>query len=472
MKIGLKNNRRIRRRWIRIGIFLLFLFGLSMSLQAQCSGGSQVGSLQTPCNDQSNNVGAISYTKYIAVNVVKGVNYKFSNGSGITLYNDATNTQVAYTSGSSISYTSEFTGILRVYSCSFWWPQTITFEATNQGSNTEDNQSDCGADSWIGHMYKRMDSNASAPSNANAFTSYVGYFTESETFSENFGASQNCFATYSAGSNRINTYTEYFAVKFCNQSVRPKGAYIISAITADDGVRLSVDGTLVMNKWVQQSATTYSKILFEHSGNSQLLLEYYESAGQNQISFGTMTRVNNNLTSNISQVVCSGSSPSQIGGTNTLTTSPVSSTSGYSVSYQWQISTDNINFTNISGATSMNYTPTLSTNGTYYYRRIASVSYTNPGTIPIVANDISNVATVVYYNKPNGTFTGSTICEGESTAQLLFTSSAGIGPFSLVINGITYNNVTSGVPIQITAPTSTTIYNLTKITDSNGCVNP
>lgn len=321
-------------------------------------------------------------------------------------------------------------------------------------------------------MYKRLDATAGPPSDPNAFTSYVGNFKENESFTEGFGGNTNCFPTFSNNNNWINTYTEYFAVRFCNQSVKPAGAYVISAITADDGVRLNVDGNLIMNRWIEQAPTTYNNILFSHSGNSQLKLEYYESGGQNTIEFGTMTRVNNVLNSNITQTLCQGGTNLQIGGTNTLTTAPVSSNSGYSVTYQWQVSTNNVNFSNISGATAQNYTPTQTAPGNYYFRRIANVSATNPGSIAVTAQDISNVAQLTIRPKPNGVLTGSMICEGDPTATLTFTSSLGTGPFSLIINGVTYNNVNTGVPFTVTAPATTTVYNLTKITDSYGCINP
>lgn len=454
-------------------IYLFIAFFLySFTLNSQCSGSTQYSTNRIPCVAQSNSIITVPNGRYILVYVISGVNYYFSSTrNGITLVNHSTNAQVGHTTTSSIYYTSNFSGLLRVYNCN---SQTadLSYSATNQGSNNVDNQSNCGSNNWIGHIYKRLDATAGPPTNANAFTSYIGYFTEGESFTEGFGGNTNCFPTFSNNNNWINTYTEYFAVRFCNQSVKPSGAYVISAITADDGVRLNVDGNLIMNRWIEQAPTTYYNILFSHSGNSQLKLEYYESGGQNTIAFGTMTRVNNVLNSNTTQTLCQGGTNLQIGGTNTLTDAPVSSSSGYSVTYQWQVSTDNVNFSNISGATAQNYTPTQTAPGNYYFRRIANVSATNPGSIAVTAQDISNVAQLTIRPKPNGVLTGSVICEGDPTATLTFTSNLGTGPFSLIINGVTYNNVNTGVPFTVTAPVTTTVYNLTKITDSYGCINP
>jgi hypothetical protein len=73
---------------------------------------------------------------------------------------------------------------------------------------------------------------------------------------------------------------------------------------------------------------------------------------------------------------------------------------------------------------------------------------------------------------PTGTLSGSTICNG-SPGKLTFTASAGTGPFILVINGVTYTNISSGVPFNVSvAPTTTTVYNLTSISDANNNTNP
>ncbi len=454
-----------------IFLFIAFLF-YSITLNSQCTGGSQIGTNQIPCSGSTNSVNNIGIGNYILVYVINGVNYNFSsNRNGITLVNDLTNNQVGHTTNNSISYTSNFSGSLRVYNCSTA-SSTLTYSATNLGSNIQDNQNNCGSNSWVIHFFDIKDNATNPPSNSDAFSSYIGYNTLNETLNESFGGNNNCFPALSNGSNTINVWTETFAAKLCNQSIRNQGAYIISALNDNDGCRLTVDGTLIMNRWDNQGPHNNSNILFSHTGNSSLLLEYFENNGANTLEFGTITRVNNVLNSNTTQTLCQGGTNLQIGGTNTLTDAPVSSSSGYSVTYQWQVSTDNVNFSNISGTTAQNYTPTQTAPGNYYFRRIANVSATNPGSIAVTAQDISNVAQLTIRPKPNGVLTGSMICEGDPTATLTFTSNLGTGPFSLIINGVTYNNVNTGVPFTVTAPATTTVYNLTKITDSYGCINP
>jgi hypothetical protein len=70
---------------------------------------------------------------------------------------------------------------------------------------------------------------------------------------------------------------------------------------------------------------------------------------------------------------------------------------------------------------------------------------------------------------PQGSLSANPICTG-GTGQLTFTASSGNGPYSLVINGVTYNNITSGVAFNANPnPSSTTNYTLTSVTDANGC---
>jgi hypothetical protein len=52
------------------------------------------------------------------------------------------------------------------------------------------------------------------------------------------------------------------------------------SVTTDDGARLYVDGQLVIDRWFDQGATTYTTDLVLTSGNHEVKLEYYErSAG-------------------------------------------------------------------------------------------------------------------------------------------------------------------------------------------------
>src|SRR5262249_47593988 len=50
-------------------------------------------------------------------------------------------------------------------------------------------------------------------------------------------------------------------------------------VTADDGVRLYVDGRLKLDKWFNQAPTTYTADVYIPWGNHDIKLEYYEAVG-------------------------------------------------------------------------------------------------------------------------------------------------------------------------------------------------
>lgn len=306
---------------------------------------------------------------------------------------------------------------------------TATFPSVSSDSQTR-----AGADTWIGHVYKRTDGTAGAPTDANAFTNYYGIITESEIFNESFGGTNFCLPLTANESTR-SIYTEYFAVRYRMNSSK-EGIYV-AHMGSDDGVRLTVDGTKVYDRWIERGYTVDTVVLFKLSGTSNLLLEYYESAGGNQISFQNLSKVSNNLTSGTTQKICSSSIGSQISGNNVFTDPPIGSRAIFTVSYQWQQSTDQNIWSDISGATSQNYTPSGFLEGTYYIRRKLTVSRTNPGSIVVSAIDYSNIATLTV--RPvfaAGTIanTGQTICSGTvPTTQIGSTADAGGGD-----NTITY----------------------------------
>ncbi len=559
----MKFNAILLWAFAHIGLLLL-----SSASYAQCSGGSSVGSPVSICigNGTTPSVAGVGVGNYTVLNVIKGLQYTVTNsGNGITVLNGSTT--VHNGSGTTITFTAELSGQVRVYNCrpSGTGTTTIT-HAFAGGSNTQDNATAAGTNQWLAHYYKRADGSASAPNETNGFSRYIGNGATplSESFDYGFGGDGVCLDMYSNGTLMGSLYTEYFATRFRMNSSKPKGIYLAD-MGADDGVRLTVDNVLVFNRWVEQSYTTYLKQVFKLTGNSSLLLEYYESAGGNRASFQNLSKVPNAITAD--QSVCSGGTLSPLTGNNAYTDAPIASAGGFTVGYQWQLSSDSLSFSNISGATGNSYTPAVTAAGTYYYRRVLSVTrtndgmpaattwtdesnvvkvvirpvptitlsggtnvcknaaspnitFTNPAAIPVTvtyklnggANQTINVpasgtatlavpttttgtfayvvqsvafqsapacsntqsatATVVVNSLPDGTISAasSPVCQGNSIS-LIFTATSGSGPFSLIINGTTYTNIASGTPFTVVNnATATTTFNLTKITDNNGCV--
>jgi hypothetical protein len=129
------------------------------------------------------------------------------------------------------------------------------------------------ANQWIGYVYTGMN-----------FNTYKGYVFEgssaSANFNEGFGGGG---VTY--GTSDCPITTTQFSVRYRLQTTLPTGIYKI-IVGGDDGYRLSLDGgsTYVINQWFDQSyaTTTYTATL---SGKYNMVLEYYQDGGANQVSF-------------------------------------------------------------------------------------------------------------------------------------------------------------------------------------------
>ncbi|RFM31359.1 Ig-like domain-containing protein, partial [Chitinophaga silvisoli] len=140
--------------------------------------------------------------------------------------------------------------------------------------------------------------------------------------------------------------------------------------------------------------------------------------------------------------------------------------------YQWQQSTDNTTFTDISGATSASYDPPLITTTTYYRRSVVSGACTTPGYSNVVTITIQPAIT-------NNTITApatTTFCSSGDAAVISGTAPAGgSGAFSYQwqssTDNSTFTNI-SGATAQTYDPpaaTSTTYYR--RLVTSGACSN-
>jgi len=121
--------------------------------------------------------------------------------------------------------------------------------------------------------------------------------------------------------------------------------------------------------------------------------------------------VNNVITAPAVTSFCGSGDPAIITGTT-----PSGGTSTYT--YQWQSSTDNINFTNIAGATSISYDPSVINATTYYRRTVTSGICNGPVNSNIVTFAVSG--SLVVFSMP-----ADTICLGKSVILNAFG-----GPFT------------------------------------------
>jgi hypothetical protein len=435
--------------------------------------------------------------QYVILDVVKGFSYTFSIGdvfSGVNeslnIIDSATNNNVSPTAfssaatGTSVNWVATFSGSIKIV--------LTTNDCSNTGAtggpmqlklnsvgNTLDLQTVFGTDTWVGHVYNWTgasppggSSSPAALATTNPFTAanYVGYYNQnSEAFSQSFIGNTTCFPVLTNGVNRTDVYTEQFAVRYRMKSTRAAGCYI-ATMNADDGLRLYVDGALVFDAWKDQGNSTYGSVLIYLNGNSDLVFDYYENGGGNTVGFSLAPFVlsSNTITAPNPNVLCSGTAPGAITGTFTYNGATVNPT----INFQWQSSTDNLNWTNIPGATLQNYTPaavtTTTSNVIVYYRRIVVGSSAATSGCSYTSNVIQITTSAAI-----GTI-GSVV---GSTPQCV--SSTGlIYSVSPVTNGLTYSwSLPSNWTITAGAGTNTITVSIAangvsgnvSVTASNGC---
>jgi hypothetical protein len=145
---------------------------------------------------------------------------------------------------------------------------------------------------WIGYVYTGQN-----------FNNYQGDVTEGTAASPNFNETFGGGATY--GTNGCSITTTHFSVRYKLTQSFASSNYTIT-VGGDDGYRLSLDGgaTWVINMWQDQSyaTSTYTVAL---NGSYNIVLEYYQDAGANRVSF------------NIAQI-CTGTGNPATFGTNNV----------------------------------------------------------------------------------------------------------------------------------------------------------
>ncbi|HRG18175.1 MAG TPA: hypothetical protein PLP39_03735 [Flavobacterium lutivivi] len=483
--------------------FVLFFALKSNLIFSQCAYTgtplTQAGSTYTFCIDNSNTIttATVRSGQYVVVNVVKGFNYTFSIGNvfnggraeNLTILNASTNANVSPaafssgTSGTSLTWTASLTGQIKILlsrgSCANDNATGGTMTLTlNSVGNTQDSQTTFGTNQWVGHVYNWTGTappggtSPSTPSATNPFTSanYVGYYNvNSETISENFGGDYNCFQVYSNGANATNIYTEQYAVRYRMRSTKV-GCYL-ATFNGDDGIRVYVDGVKVFDEWKEQPPTGYGNVLLYLNGNSDIIFDFYENGGQNTANFSLAPFTSNpNTISQTTVNVCSGVLPGALDG-NAYTYN--GGTANPSITFQWQSSTDNVTFTNISGATSEDYTPptqtTTTTNIIRYYRRIVTASAGNAGGCTYNSNVVTVTTSPGTPSTP-GTISG-TVTQCPSLTGQIYSIAAVNNANNYTWSVPTGWSITSGngtTSITVTTGTTGQNGNIT-VNASNGC---
>ncbi|MCP2029933.1 hypothetical protein L1276_005130, partial [Flavobacterium sp. HSC-32F16] len=431
---------------------------------------SQAGSDYSFCIDYSNTqTGTVSSGQYTVVNVISGYNYTFSVGNifpgneNLTLLDNSNNNLSPSVSssgatGTSITWTANFSGQIRVFlagSCTDTNSGTMTL-TLNSSRNNLDSQTTAGANNtWIGHVYNSTGAAPSPFTNAN----YAGYYTiGTENFDTNFGDDYTCFPISSNGVQRASMYTEGFAVRYRMQSTRPAGCYLIRII-GDDGVRLSINnGGYVLDRWVEQGATTYSNILVNVPANPIFTLEYYENTGANRVAFNItpFDAALNTITAPATVNFCNGGDSGVIEGSLEYNSADVNAANPY-INFQWQIQTNGGGFSNIPGATGRTYDPpamaanTTANDIVYQYRRLATSNVAGTGT----ACNFTESTPVTITNSPvsvGGTASANqSICYGTQPANISLSGHKGSIQWQVSTDNTNFNNINGATAATLTS---------------------
>ncbi len=149
---------------------------------------------------------------------------------------------------------------------------------------------------------------------------------------------------------------------------------------------------------------------------------------------------------NANQTICEGGTPNPL--------SSVSPSGDGTFTYQWQNSTDGVNYTDIGGANTDTYSPPALTQDTWYRREVnANLNGTD-------CVELTNAVKITVNNfDPGSIDANQTICEGDTPAALTSVAPAGDGTFTYQwmqsTDGINFSNI-SGATNETYAPPALT----------------
>jgi hypothetical protein len=271
---------------------------------------------------------------------------------------------------------------------------------------------------------------------------------------------------WAAAAPATGVTVDNFSVRWTGQVQAPQSGDYIFSTTADDGVRLYVNGALVIDNWVDQSATTKSTtpITLVAGARYDIRMEYYEHGGdavakllwsypgQSQTAIQTSQLY---LPANTAPVVNAGvdqtiALPATASLSGTASDDGLPSPPG-TLTYAWS-KVSGPGTVTFSNASALATTATFSTAGTYVLRLSVSDSVaTSTDDVTIVANQASLAGlTAQYYNDPS---TGTTHFVTLALTRVDGTVNFNWGTASPG-TGVTANNFSARWTGQVQAPVS------------------
>lgn len=223
-----------------------------------------------------------------------------------------------------------------------------------------------GINTWRAYVYN----------SANYSTDYSGFFTTTAALDQN---TTNYYLTSQPPSFAPNyqgcqVSANIYSVRFIRTGV-PAGLYNIGIARNDDNIQILIDGVVAHTTPGASGTNRPTAWVGNIYPSTVVEIRYLNGAGPGDCSFYftpasfALASTPGNIAGN--QVLCSGQIPaltisSVTAGTAGTCTQVSSATTA---TYQWQVSTDNVVFTNIAGANLASYTPGFALTSTSYFRR-------------------------------------------------------------------------------------------------------
>lgn len=304
-----------------------------------------------------------------------------SSTDNITFADIAGANATAYTIPAPLSQTTYFRRAYRNY-CDTAYSNTVTVTIYNGSQGTPNVY---GNGLWNAYVYNSID----------YATNYTGYYTTGSALSYNSNADYANTANPSSAPSYQGCITgsTLYSIRL-QRTGFTAGIYQIGININDDNMNIIIDGVTVYssgyNPAVRPNVWTGSL-----NPSSQVEIRYSNNFGPGEINFTFLNITNTPATGGTisgNQTACNSVAPAiplanvaaGVQGSCNLVATP----------YQWQSSTDNITFANISGANALAYNIPSPLSQTTYFRR-AYINFCDTA--------YSNTVTVTIYNGSQGT---------------------------------------------------------------------